>query len=117
MPNIIQQGSTGDDVKRLQRVLARIGVTSPFGPISGQFDAALATAVRSFQTDNGLTPDGIVGPATWAKLPSYREASPTLRLGAAGPVVAWLQQTLNGAQCSRLPTPARRPRMPTGNNR
>jgi peptidoglycan hydrolase-like protein with peptidoglycan-binding domain len=60
---------------------------NPFGPITGVFDASLETAVEDFQQSNGLTVDGIVGPATWAKLPPYREASPTLQRGSLGPVV------------------------------
>jgi peptidoglycan hydrolase-like protein with peptidoglycan-binding domain len=96
MPATIGPGSSGDDVKRLQRVLARMLLWNPFGPITGVFDASLETSVKSFQQDNGLTPDGIVGPTTWAKLPSYREASPTLRTGSMGPAVAWLQQALSG---------------------
>jgi peptidoglycan hydrolase-like protein with peptidoglycan-binding domain len=97
MPATIGPGSTGDDVKRLQRALARQLLWNPFGPITGIFDASLETSVKNFQQANGLTVDGIVGPATWAKLPSYREASPTLRTGSSGPAVAWLQQALSGA--------------------
>jgi peptidoglycan hydrolase-like protein with peptidoglycan-binding domain len=97
MPDTIGPGSTGDDVKRLQRVLARTLQWNPFGPITGIFDASLETSVKNFQHANGLTVDGIVGPATWAKLPSYREASPTLHNGSSGPAVAWLQQALSGA--------------------
>ena len=97
MPATIGPGSSGNDVKRLQRVLARQLLWNPFGPVTGVFDAGLESAVKDFQQSNGLTADGIVGPATWAKLPSYREASPTLQQGAAGPAVAWLQQALSGA--------------------
>jgi peptidoglycan hydrolase-like protein with peptidoglycan-binding domain len=96
MPSTISLGSTGDDVKRLQRVLARRLEWNPFGPITGVFDASLQLSVRSFQQASGLVVDGIVGPLTWAALPSYREASPTLQEGSLGPVVAWLQQTLAG---------------------
>ena len=78
MPGTVHLGSTGGDVKRLQRVLARSMVTSPFGPITGVFDAALDAAVRSFQSAEGLVVDGIVGPVTWSHLPAYREASPRL---------------------------------------
>jgi len=35
-------------------------------PITGIFDAATEDAVRAFQRANGLVPDGIVGPRTWA---------------------------------------------------
>jgi peptidoglycan hydrolase-like protein with peptidoglycan-binding domain len=69
---------------------------NPFGPITGVFDGSLETSVKTFQQNNGLTADGIVGPTTWAKLPPYREASPTLHVGSAGPAVAWLQQALSG---------------------
>ncbi len=96
MPATISLGSTGDDVKRLQRVLARHLEWNPFGPITGTFDASLETAVKSFQSAHGLTIDGIVGPLTWAALPAYREASPTLQLGSHGPAVAWLQKALAG---------------------
>lgn len=97
MPATLSLGSTGEDVKRVQRVLARMLDYNPFGPITGIFDATLETSVKLFQQNNGLVVDGIVGPLTWAKLPSYREASPTLQLHATGPVVAWLQQALAGA--------------------
>ena len=96
MPAVISLGSTGDDVKRLQRALARQLLWNPFGPITGVFDASLQSAVKDFQQANGLTIDGIVGPSTWAKLPAYREASPTLKNGSLGPDVGWLQQALAG---------------------
>jgi peptidoglycan hydrolase-like protein with peptidoglycan-binding domain len=44
-----------------------------------------------------LIVDGIVGLNTWAALPSYREASPSLQQESTAPVVAWLQQVLAGA--------------------
>jgi peptidoglycan hydrolase-like protein with peptidoglycan-binding domain len=96
MPATIHPGSTGDDVRRLQRALARQLLWNPFGPITGDFDASLETSVKAFQQSNGLTADGVVGPATWAKLPPYREASPIFGLGSRGPGVAWLQQALAG---------------------
>jgi peptidoglycan hydrolase-like protein with peptidoglycan-binding domain len=96
MPATISLGSTGDDVKRLQRVLARHLEWNPFGPITGIFDAGLETSVKGFQSANGLTTDGICGPLTWAALSPYREASPTLQSGATGPAVAWLQKALAG---------------------
>jgi peptidoglycan hydrolase-like protein with peptidoglycan-binding domain len=96
MPATVSLGSTGGDVKRVQRGLARQLLWNPFGPITGVFDASLQTSVENFQQAMGLTVDGIVGPATWAKLPAYTEGSPELKLGSTGPVVAWLQQFLTG---------------------
>lgn len=97
MPSTISLGSTGKDVKRLQRVLARHLMWNPFGPVTGTFDAGVETAVKTFQQSQALIADGIVGPVTWAALPSYCEASPELRHGSTGPGVAWLQKTLAGA--------------------
>jgi peptidoglycan hydrolase-like protein with peptidoglycan-binding domain len=93
MPATIRLGDTGDDVKRLQRVFAR---TKALGPdsVDGVFGPQTEQAVKDFQQSEGLVADGIVGPTTWAQLPPYREASPTLQAGSFGPVVAMLQGAL-----------------------
>jgi len=51
---------TGEDVKELQRHL-KLTVDGDFGPAS-------EAAVVAFQKANGLQPDGVVGPMTWAKI-------------------------------------------------
>jgi peptidoglycan hydrolase-like protein with peptidoglycan-binding domain len=56
----LRRGAVGDLVEMIQ---TKIGV-----PVTGQFDASTEAAVRQFQRDNGLVPDGIVGPRTWATL-------------------------------------------------
>ena len=57
---LLKLGSTGDDVVKLQK---KLGVD----PI-GKFGPKTESAVKSFQTKNGITPDGIVGDGTWAKM-------------------------------------------------
>jgi peptidoglycan hydrolase-like protein with peptidoglycan-binding domain len=57
---LLKLGTEGEDVKKLQ---IKLGVD----PI-GKFGPKTETAVKAWQTANGLTPDGIVGPSTWAKL-------------------------------------------------
>jgi peptidoglycan hydrolase-like protein with peptidoglycan-binding domain len=94
MPATVSLGSTGDDVKRLQRVLARHLEWDPFGPITGVFDASLETSVKGVQSASRLTVDGICGPLTWNALPPYREASPVLQAGSTGSAQ---QFTLEGA--------------------
>jgi peptidoglycan hydrolase-like protein with peptidoglycan-binding domain len=54
----LRRGATGDLVKEIQ---TNVGVI-----VSGTFDANTEAAVREFQRDHGLVPDGIVGPRTWA---------------------------------------------------
>ena len=56
----LKKGSKGVEVKELQGLL-HILQDGVFGPITEE-------AVIEFQKANGLTPDGIVGDNTWAKL-------------------------------------------------
>jgi len=57
---LLRVGSTGDDVVKLQ---VKLGVD----PI-GKFGPKTEAAVKGWQSAHGLTPDGIVGDATWSKL-------------------------------------------------
>lgn len=63
---VIRRGSRGSDVERLQTLLnsrsgSRLKIDGDFGP-------ATEAAVKMFQADTKLLPDGIVGPYTWRKL-------------------------------------------------
>jgi peptidoglycan hydrolase-like protein with peptidoglycan-binding domain len=62
--------------------------------IDGIFGPKTETAVKDFQSGEGLTVDGIVGPQTWAKLPPIA-ATPTLRRGSTGDGVKRLQKALS----------------------
>jgi putative chitinase len=57
---LLKIGSSGEDVKKLQQKLG-IGADGSFGP-------GTEKAVKQWQSANGLTADGIVGDATWAKM-------------------------------------------------
>lgn len=59
----LKLGASGDEVRQLQELLIDRGVLT--GPASGQFDQATLSAVKSYQTSNGLKVDGIVGQQTW----------------------------------------------------
>ena len=57
---VLKVGSEGADVKKLQE---KLGVEA-----IGKFGPKTEAAVKAWQKANGLKDDGIVGPATWAKL-------------------------------------------------
>lgn len=91
----VQQGAHGHVVKRVQRALRRTPNLSIV--VDGVFGPATRAAVVAFQEGAGLTPDGIVGPLTWAALPDGGPM-PVLQQGSSGPVVSSLQTVLtNGA--------------------
>lgn len=62
MAATLRVGSNGEEVKTLQTKLKRWGYYT--GSIDGVFGSGTKKAVIAFQKKNGLTPDGIVGPAT-----------------------------------------------------
>ena len=67
----LRRGSTGTNVRILQKQLSRIAKDYPsFGKpaVTGTFDEATENSVKKFQKQFGLTADGIVGKATWYKI-------------------------------------------------
>ena len=62
MAATLRVGSSGEEVKTLQTKLKRWGYYT--GSIDGVFGSGTKKAVIAFQKKNGLTPAGIVGPAT-----------------------------------------------------
>lgn len=57
---LLKSGSTGDDVKQLQK---QLGLTP-----DGGFGSGTEVAVKAWQTVSGLTVDGVVGGMAWTKL-------------------------------------------------
>ncbi len=110
----------GEDIRTIQRQLNRIRRNYPSIPAipntNGFFDAATRAAVTQFQRIFNLTPDGIVGKATWYKIKQIYNAvkkvselysegitiseverifSETLRQGSRGNDVRVIQYFLN----------------------
>jgi len=104
----ISIGSTGHDVRRLQRIFVMTKVLAP-GDITGTFGSTTEQAVKDFQQGAGLTVDGIVGPMTWQALPDDPN-TPLLARGASGSVVTALQKGLK-----KYSTPATDPGAVDGN--
>jgi peptidoglycan hydrolase-like protein with peptidoglycan-binding domain len=88
----ISIGSTGHDVRRLQRIFVMTKVLLPAN-ITGNFDSTTQQAVEDFQQGAGLTVDGIVGPNTWQAFPADPN-TPLLSHGSSGSVVTALQNGL-----------------------
>ena len=64
----LSEGQSGDEVLRLQRFINRAADVYPYVPRvteDGEFGAGTAAAVRAVQANNGITPNGVVGPVTW----------------------------------------------------
>ena len=64
----IKKGSTGENVKKCQEALIKLGYDLGASGADGKFGAKTLAAVKSFQSANGLKADGVVGNATWEAL-------------------------------------------------
>ena len=81
---LLKKGDFNDNVKKLQ---IKLGVE----PI-GNFGPKTEEAVKAWQAKNGLTADGIVGPATWAKIMGVSTpAAPVVQPSTPAPQVAGLK--------------------------
>ncbi len=129
----LRQGDSGNNVRIIQRWLARIARNYPaIGNVSvdGVFGAATRSAVITFQRIFNLTQDGVVGKATWYKIsyiyvavkklaelgsesepypdggstPSTPSGSNSLQQGARGPEVAAIQYFLTYLAQTFYPT-------------
>ena len=96
----VRYGSTGQDVKTLQTMLNTVDNAKL--TVDGDFGKSTLTAVKTFQKSNGLTADGVVGPATWNVLSTkYAIKKSTLKIGsgkyAPGTYYAGTSYAINGA--------------------
>lgn len=62
----LRRRSEGNPVFLVKEVQKKIGFVGD--KVDGVFGPLTEAAVRRFQRDHGLVPDGIVGPKTWAAL-------------------------------------------------
>lgn len=64
----LRRGNKGEDVKKVQTMLDKLGYSLGICGIDGDYGMATEKAVREFQRDHGLAQDGICGPKTFAAL-------------------------------------------------
>lgn len=63
----IRKGAKSHDVAEMQGILIALGYDVGKTGADGVYGAATQKAVKKFQADHELTPDGVAGPATWQK--------------------------------------------------
>ncbi|MFB6837188.1 peptidoglycan-binding protein [Streptomyces sp. NPDC056361] len=97
----LSQGSQGEAVRKLQRLLNEHVPDLPSLAVDGDFGPATDARVREYQRRVEITVDGVVGPQTWGMLSGGERAeeaaagAPTLQQGSHGPAVRKLQRLLN----------------------
>lgn len=80
----IEAGRNGFDVVFLQAVLAKLGLYT--GRITGYYDGATQAAVKAFQREAGISPDGVVGPSTFYHLGLRNDVAAPHPLKLAWPI-------------------------------
>ena len=104
---IFRKGSTGSEVKSLQKKLLQIGYYLGSYGADGDYGDATVTAVRKFQKDNSLAVDGEAGPNTLAAvdkvLPIVQQEQKVItnRLRQAQPKDFSVQPIINWAEDER----------------
>ena len=86
-------GNRGADVRAVQGLLRAHGIPSV---IDGVFGTVTVEEVKTFQTANGLNPNGVVGTTTWEKL------IVGLTPGSTGEAVKVVQRQLNAKRHAGL---------------
>ncbi len=104
----LQRGDKGDAVKELQQLLKKHDCYD-FDEITGYFGNATEAGVRKFQSQYGLTVDGIAGSETLSKLKSAKDSGRTLNpdslaRGMKGDKVKEVQQRLKQLGLFNEPT-------------
>jgi putative chitinase len=83
---LLKNGSTGEDVKKLQE---KLGIAA-----DGSFGPGTEAKVKAWQSANGLAADGVVGDGTWSKM--FGEGAPAAAPAVAIPPSAFKLDKLKG---------------------
>ncbi len=89
----LAQGTQGDAVRAVQQALVNQGIAVA-GGVDGVFGSATVSALKQFQTRNGLNATGVVDAATALALGLTTSPLLGLTQGAQGEAVRQLQQRL-----------------------
>ncbi len=92
--NFFSKGETSDTIAVYQERLKKLGYLVSSYKVKGKMDEATITAIRKFQDNNDLTPDGCLGPTTMAAMDAKDAKAYTLKLGMKGAEVKAVQKRL-----------------------
>lgn len=109
----LQYNDRGNEVRKLQSRLIELGYM-PQGSADGAYGYQTYNAVRDFQRANGLSADGVAGPATLTNLyqnPNVRAVVPETPVPTATPTPS-LPPLPTPSEPAALPTPATQAAIP-----
>lgn len=92
--NFFSRGEVNDTIATYQERLKKLGYLATEYKVKGKMDDATITAIRKFQDNNDLTPDGCLGPTTMSAMDSKEAKAYTLKLGMKGSDVKAVQKRL-----------------------
>lgn len=96
----LSMGSSGTDVKDMQKKLIALGYSCGSSGADGSFGQGTYNAVCNFQRDHGLAVDGVIGPTTRSKINSAysnlggSSSGTNLSMGSSGTDVKNMQKKL-----------------------
>src|SRR3954464_6289226 len=85
-------GAQGADVTRAQTIFVMMKILG-FDQIDGIFGTLTKNAVVDFQQGEGIPADGVIGNATWSKMPADPN-TPVVKRNSSGSAVTGLQKGL-----------------------
>lgn len=92
--NFYTKGEVSDTIAAYQQKLKKLGYLAIDYKVKGKMDNDTINAIRKFQDNNDLTPDGCLGPTTMSAIDSKNAKSYTLKLGMKGSDVKAVQKRL-----------------------
>ena len=92
--NFFKKGETSDTIAAYQERLKKLGYLAGDYKGKGKMDDATVTAIKKFQENNDLTPDGCLGPTTMSAMDDRNAKAYTLTLGMQGSDVKAIQKRL-----------------------
>ena len=82
--NFFKKGDTDATIATYQERLKKLGYLANNYKVKGKMDEATINAIRKFQDNNDLTPDGCLGPTTMSAMDDRNAKAYTLSLGMKG---------------------------------